>query len=259
LKALLSPHYEDSKLETYLEKQVKTEGLVSKKPLERLVDFKRIHRPFRRIVFNLSDAISDSIRTCESLIDEEAAPYVMDSSHRLLLWRPRISKIEVEGENESEEDPSQSEAVRTAIDDLILTRWEGQELDDEVRPKLRSLQADPLAAIALIIPRKPGSLRREEEMLADTRESHAFVVASCMVTNSSPKDVIQSYQLRERVLSETIVAKYESISESSERYLFLEAPGTKSPEQAKKAGAALTRISNLYIEFLSALKRSYRI
>lgn len=259
LKILQNFHFSDAQLEEYLQKQAKTQGFISKKQIERLVQFRRIFRPFRRVSFEVATSNANETRSCESLIDEEAASHVNDSSHRFLLWRPKYSTTPDDEIDQVDNVASNEMSVNDVIEELVLTRWEGQELDEELRPKLRSLQADPLAVIALVIPRQPGSLRREEEILDDSRESHAYVLASSLVTNSSPKEIIQSYSVGSRVFVETVAAKYEGIADSAERYVFLETSGGNSLDAAMKAGAVLARLSNLYAELLSTMKDSYGI
>ncbi|MCK4566223.1 MAG: hypothetical protein KAU48_02830, partial [Candidatus Thorarchaeota archaeon] len=66
-----------------------------------------------------------------------------------------------------------------------------------------------------------------------------------LVTNCSPRDIITSVDISERVFVETIIAIYRAIDGTS-RLLLLESPGTNSLNGAVKAGMALTRLCKLY-------------
>ncbi len=251
MKKVRAREYTDSVIRDFLESEVQKEGLMKRRVLESFERFMVLNRPFRRVTLTLNGDGSDSgiRKTTSTLIDEDFAGLVSDTDHMFLLWRPRLAKIFEESANEDEggdQHTGNQDAVQAVIDELIRLRWKGQERDDELRPKLRSIQADPLSAIAFVIPRSPGGIRREEKILEELGDSHAYVLASSLVTNCSPRDVIISYEIGERVYVETIVAEYRNIENNESRLLLLETSGTKSLREAKKVAGALLRVCQLY-------------
>ncbi len=183
------------------------------------------------------------------MIDEDLAGSITDVDHRFLLWRPRLVNLNEESiteERKRNQYSGKEESVQEVIDEIVRLRLKGQEKDEELRPKIRSLQADPLSSIAFIVPRSPGGIRREEKLLDERKWSHAYVMASSLVSNCSPKDVISSAELGTRVYVETVVAEYRKIENNETRLLILETPRTSTLRDAQKAGSALTRICQLY-------------
>ncbi|MFW9805534.1 MAG: hypothetical protein ACFFFK_02235, partial [Candidatus Thorarchaeota archaeon] len=172
------------------------------------------------------------------------------------LWRPRLASFDIEDVNEDIVEIDNTESIQQVVDDLILHRWNGQELDDELRPKLRSLQADPLTTITLIVPRSPYGLKREEKILAERSEIHSYVIASSLVTNCSTKDIILSSEIENRVYVETVSAEFRNLLDNSSRMLFLEIPGSDSLQDAQKSGKALTRICELYPDCIEIITQS---
>ncbi|TFH03324.1 MAG: hypothetical protein E4H14_16860 [Candidatus Thorarchaeota archaeon] len=249
MKVFETPDYSHEELTKYFEGQIKTEGIISKRNLETFEGIRDFYRPFRKITMIMESPLNSEEKISTSYVDEQLSSIINDSSHRFLLWRPRYANLSVLDADSSIGEYSMSdnsEAVKRMVDDMILQRWNGQELDEELRPKLRDLQADPLSAIALIIPRSPHGLRREETILAERKETHAYVLASSLVTNCSSKDIMVSAEIGERVSVRTILAEYHDISNDNKRLLFLETPGSDSLRDAQKSGYALTRIYDLY-------------
>ncbi|MHA2178196.1 MAG: hypothetical protein ACXAAK_07580 [Candidatus Thorarchaeota archaeon] len=254
MKTIKGPEYSDGVINRFLESEINQEGLLSKRNLESL---ERVHvygRPFRQITL-----VSNS-KTSYSLIDEDFAGMIDDSDHQFLLWRPRIADLNEESFKVDDKiDPysGNEDAVNKVLNDHLQQRWEGQEQDEELRGELRTLQADPLSSIAFIVPRSPGGLRREEKLLDQRKTSHAFVLASSLVTNSSPKSVIHSTEIGARVYIETIVAEYRNLDNDETRLLLLETSGTSSLKDAQKAGVALTRICHLYKQCYDRIVESF--
>ena len=249
MKVFETPEYSHDDMTKYLEGQVKKEGIVNKRNLETLEGIRVFYRPFRKITLILENPLNSEEKKSTSYVDEQLSSIINDSDHRFLLWRPRyanLSTLEADSSEGGDSMSDNSEAVKKLVADLILQRWNGQELDEELRPKLRNLQADPLSAIALIIPRSPHGLRREETILAERKETHAYVLASSLVANCSSKDIMVSAEIGERVSVRTILAEYQDISNDNKRLLFLETPGSGSLRDAQKSGYALTRICDLY-------------
>ncbi|TFG29642.1 hypothetical protein EU528_09340 [Candidatus Thorarchaeota archaeon] len=249
MKVFETPNYSQEAVTEYLEGQIKKEGFVNKRDLETLEGIRDIDRSFRKITLILESPISSEEKISISYVDEQLSSIINDSDHRFLLWRPRYANLSVLDADLSIGSYSMSdnsEAVKTVVEDLILQRWNGQELDEELKPKLRDLQADPLSAIALIIPRSPHSLKREEKILAERKQVHSYVLASSLVTNCSSKEIMVSSEIGEQVSVKTIVAEYQDISSGNKRLVFLETPGSDSLRDAQKSGYALTRICDLY-------------
>lgn len=232
-------------LEELLQKKTRSGGRLSKEPSDTLDSYKIIYRPFKRIFLNVTKSrIDDTYRT-ESLIDEDLFSLVQDSSHQMLLWRPKYKdcpRILSEDEYQSRMNASSLQAL---VDDIMEKRWQAQEYDEEIAPKLKRLQMDPLGAIAFLLPRTSGGLRKERAIINDRKESHAFILATSLMTNCSPKDIITSTDLGDTILVETIIGKFTTEAGSS-RLLALETPCTNSFSEALKAGRALTRLCELY-------------
>jgi hypothetical protein len=256
VKVFEAPEISKEALTKYFDGQVQREGLISKRDLETFEGFSILYRPFREITWILESSIGTERKTSVSFIDEQLSSIISDSDHRFLLWRPRyanLETIELEENEVAYTEIDNTEAVENVVNDLMRERWTGQELDEELRPKLRSLQADPLTSIALIVPRSPHGLKREEAILVERSEVHSFVLASSLVTNCSPKDIMLSAVITEQVFVKTIVAKYRANSDKNLRLLFLEISGSSSLRDAKKSGLALTRICQLYPDFIGII------
>jgi hypothetical protein len=250
LKVFETPRYETETIAKFLEGQVRSEGIFKKKALESLEGFRIIHRPFRRVTWKIENSRTPEEKTSTSFIDEILSVNVSDSDHRFLLWRPHYTRLKIldsEKAGKSFSDGNIDE-IQEVIDELISLRWKAQELDDDLRPKLRSLQADPLTAISLIVPRTPHGLKREQKLLADRNDIHSYILASSLVTNTSPKDIVTSAEVHERVFVETIVAEYRDLENGDMSNQFFETPGSKSLYDTKRSGKALTRIFQLYPE-----------
>ena len=235
-------------LEEILQKKAKTKGLLNKSPIETLESYKVVFRPFKRITLNITGLRVDDTSQTVSYIDEELAPLIQDSDHRILLWRPNYSNLRTIADDTIElekEFDSNENSLQGVIDDMMEERWTSQELDEEMRPKLRRLQADPLTTISIILPRSPGGLRKEQLIIDERKGSHAYILATSLVTNCLPKDIITSADVGERVLVETIIAIYRA-NDGTSRMLAMESPGTNSLYEAVKAGMALTRLCKLY-------------
>jgi len=235
-------------LEEILHKKAKTSGLLSKKPLETLESYKVVFRPFRRVTLNITGSSTSDTSQKVSIIDEEFAPLIQDSDHRILLWRPKYSNLSTITDDSIELEKKievNEESVQSVIDDMMEERWTSQELDDELKPKLKRLQVDPLTTISILIPRFPGGLRKEQSIIDERKASHAYILATSLVTNCSPRDIITSADIGERILVETIIAIFRA-NDGTSRLLALESPGTNSDNEAVKSGMALTRLCKLY-------------
>ena len=262
MKKVKARDYTDDVINDFLESEVQKEGLLKRRPLESFERFIVLNRPFRPITLTLDGVDSDSGlgKTASSLIDEDFAGLITDTDHMFLLWRPRLAKLfggSVNKEEEIDQYRDNKKAIQDVLDELIRLRWKGQERDEELRPKLRSLQADPLSAIAFIVPRSPGGIRREEKLLTELGDSHAYVLASSLVTNCSPRDIIISCEIGERVYVETVVAEYLNVENNTTRLSFLETSGTKSLREANKAAGALLRICQLYESCKRKIEQSF--
>ena len=79
------------------------------------------------------------------------------------------------------------------------------------------------------------------------------MLASSLVTNSDPKDIMVEAEIGERVFVQTIVAQYRDLLKNENRFLFLETPGSESLQDSRKSGKALARISELYPECIDLI------
>ncbi|TFH09033.1 MAG: hypothetical protein E4H14_05220 [Candidatus Thorarchaeota archaeon] len=230
---------EKANLEQLLQKKVKKLGYLEK--------YQVVFRPFKRVTLTITGKRSDDIMHKDSLIDAGLAPLVQDDDHRLLLWRPRYSNSSSIVDEDLQEPEINSDAVQRVIDDMMEKRWHAQDQDEEMKPKLRRLQVDPLSTISIIFPRTPGGLRKEQVLIENRKASHAYIFATSLVTNCTPKDIIISADIGNTVLIETIIATYQE-DEKMTRVLALETPNTNSFKDAIKTGRALTRLCELYVE-----------
>lgn len=249
MKVFEARTFSENSMRKYLTSQVRREGILRQKDREVLGQVKILYRPFRRVSWKLESISGSEERTSSSFIDEQLSPVIVSSEHRFLLWRPRYADtgiLEQEMKDEVYIQSENNEAVKHIVDDLMLHRWKGQELDDELQPKLRKLQSNPLSVLALIVPRTPYSLKRENQVIKERKEIQSFVLASSLIANCSPKDIMISSEIGERVFVQTIVAEYKDALNGSIRLLLLETPGAESLHDAQKSGAALDRICSLY-------------
>jgi len=260
LKVFEAPEYTTDELKEFFERQIRREGILKKRELEILDGIQIVERPFRRISWKLENPSGFEKKVRSSFIDEELASMINDSDHRFLLWRPRYAILQVKESEDLVDIPfiDNVDAVQEVVDELVLMRWKGQELDDELKPRLRNIQADPLSAIALIVPRTPYGLKREAKLLEERRDIHSFVIASSLIMNCSPKEIVTGVDTGERVFVKTIVAKYCDVSNKMSRILFLETPGASSLRDAQKSGLALKRICDLYPEYKELIEKSFR-
>lgn len=255
-----APEYTTDELRAFFENQIRREGVLKRKNLEVLDDIQLVQRPFRKISWKLENPSGSEKKERCSFIDEELASMISDSDHRFLLWRPRYAILKIKESEGSVDIPfiDNADKVQEVVDELVLLRWKGQELDDELKPRLRNIQADPLSAIALIVPRTPYGLKREAKLLEERRDIHSFVLASSLVMNCSPKDIVTSVDIGEQVFVKTIIAKFREFSNEISRMLFLETPGASSLRDAQKSGLALKRICDLYPDYGELMEKSFR-
>jgi hypothetical protein len=250
MKVFKSYQLNVEKLDGQLQRYAKSEGLIIKKPVENLIDYKILLRPFKKVTFDVESSVTNLRSETLSFIDEKLSSFVGNENHRMLLWRPKYAKAEVIEDDhiDNTTNNSGSDAVlQEVVDQMIDHRWACQALDEEYRPKLKRLQADPLSALGIIIPKRSSSLRQEQDLVDQRKESHAYILASSLITNSSPRDIITKSILGERVFVETILVRYKTGS-NQERLLIFETPNAGSLDDAYKAGKALTRLSELYVE-----------
>ncbi len=232
----------------FLMSRAGSEGLLRKTRTEELTRYAILRRPFREVRFNVRRLRDDSARTVTSFLDEGLASEITDRDHAMLLWRPRYTNVpntEITAGN-SEHDDAESQEIRALVEDILNQRYEAQEYDDELGPELRRAQADPIGTIAFIVPRSPGGVRREQKMLEERSPLHAYVLASSLVTNTDPRDIIESAEFGEIVYTDTVAAEYRHLEGGPVRHLFMENPGASSMSDAMTLGKPLTRVSELY-------------
>ena len=249
MKVFETPNFADDTVTRFFEGKIQTSGVFKRTPLERLESVRTTYRPFRKVVFKLEGTMGSEVKTATSFADEQLSSQIKDDDHRFLLWRPLYASLKFLEEPEKEVNESiidQSKYTQEIVNTLLLHRWNSQELDDELAPKLRSLQADPLVSVAFIIPRSPYGLKHEQRILSKRAEVHSFVLASSLIANCAPKDIIVSGEVCEQVFVKTIIAEYRNVSSDNLRILILETPGSNLLREALRSGQALTRICELY-------------
>ena len=247
MKVLKAGRLDMDTLGNRLNRYAKSGGFLSKKPIETLIDYRVVYRPFRRVTIETESSAANEHRQVQTLIDEEMAPLVADQDHRMLLWRPRYSDIDTVEHDDTEDTKgfiASDAELQQVVDDMLARRCACQALDEEYRPKLKRLQADPLSALSIVLPRRVGSLKREQTLIDERKESHAYILASSLITNSSPQDILVSSTLGERVFVETLIACYET-AETLKRLLVFETPNASSFDESMKAGKALTRLCDI--------------
>ncbi|TFF91935.1 hypothetical protein EU546_08020 [Candidatus Thorarchaeota archaeon] len=250
---------ENKVLQAFLQSRVRTEGIVRRRPLEELGRYLTVWRPFREVKLGLADIRGKRLTPAVTFIDENLGAKVVDPNHRMLLWRPRYSGISTKETDHDDEAVMADDippSVSSVVDELTEKRRESQEFDEEIGPELRKAQADPIGTIALIVPRPPAGVRREREMLEERSPLHAYLLASSLVTNTNPRDIIKSVQIGRRVFAHTVIAKYRRIAVDEVRYLSLEAANASSLREAEVSGRPLTRLLDLYPIAGSLLKES---
>ena len=234
-------------LEKLLQKKAAKSGRLSMDSEEKLESYHVVFRPFKKVTLNITGKRVDDLQQRFSLIDAELAPLVLDDDHRILLWRPRHANCKTSTDESITQPEIDSAPVQSLIDEMMEKRWQAQEHDEEMRPKLRRLQVDPLSTLSILLPRTPGGLRKEQVLIDDRKASHAYIFATSLITNCTSRNIITSADIGETILVETIIANYRAEDEST-RILALETPGTRSFNDAIKAGKALTRLCQLYVE-----------
>jgi hypothetical protein len=256
MKVFETPDFADDTVTKFFEGRTHTSGVFKRTPLERLESVRTTHRPFRRVLFKLEGVTGSEVKTSTSFVDEQLSSQIKDDDHRFLLWRPLYASLKLLDASEKEVSESvidKSNYTQEVVNTLLLHRWNSQELDDEIAPKLRSLQADPLVSVAFIIPRSPYGLKHEQRILSKRAEVHSFVLASSLIANCAPKDIIVSGEVCEQVFAKTIIAEYRNVSNGNPRILILETPGSNSLREALRSGQALTRICELYPDFIELI------
>lgn len=241
--------FEGEAVESFLQSRVRHEGLIRRKPMEELTRFEILWRPFREVLFKVVNMTGEPESPSISLVDESLGRIVKETDHRMLLWRPKYSQVplrQIEQADDVMVDKNSQTSVESVIDEIITKRKESQEFDDEIGPELRRAQADPIGTIALIVPRSPGGVRREKKMLEDRSPSHAYVLASSLVTNTSPKDIITSATLGRLAYVHTVIVEYESLDDGCMRHVALEAANASTLTEAEVSGKPLTRLCELY-------------
>lgn len=248
---------EPSAVEKILMSRASSEGVLRRRHIEEFVSYSILKRPFREIRFRVRNLRTDEVRMETSFLDEGLAGEIDERDHAILLWRPKYKHVRRITTNigASATRTDAVEDIQRIVEDVLSHRYEAQEYDDELGPKLRKAQADPIGTIAFIVPRSPGGVRREQKMLEERSPLHAYVLASSLMTNTDPKDVIESAEIGETVFVHTAAGEYRGIESSSTRYLFMENPGAVSFSEAIKLGRPLTRVGELYPQRAAAILR----
>ena len=257
MKEFAGIELEPSAVEKMLISRTSSEGLLRRRYIEQFVRYWILKRPVRQIKFRVRSLRTEQVRVETSFLDEGLAVEIDERDHVMLLWRPKYKYVRrlTTNMDSSTAMIAREEEIQNVVEGILSHRYEAQEYDDELGPELRKAQADPIGTIAFIVPRSPVGVRREKKMLEQRSPLHAYVLASSLITNTDPKDVIESAEIGESVLVDTAVGEYRGIDDGATRYLFMENPGAASLLEAIKFGRPLTRVGQLYPSRVAALLR----
>ncbi|MHA2041165.1 MAG: hypothetical protein ACW975_04820 [Candidatus Thorarchaeota archaeon] len=174
VRVLSSREFDSEAVQEFFESKSKKRGLFKREPLEDVIHFPLIWRPFRFVHWLDEDDECAGI----SLIDEELASSVeLNEDEQILLWRPRYANLEI---NECEDckpiessAASNEDSVQKIVDALVKRRNDAQDAFEELAPDGRG--ADPQRALALVIPRTPGRARKREKIADEIRYHHLYL------------------------------------------------------------------------------------
>jgi hypothetical protein len=228
-----------------MQQQAQTRGLFRRECVEKALTYPPLLRPFREVLWHVRTDNSEFW----SLIDEDLSRLSLTPDQQLLLWRPLYAKCaweEGKGHNVSSVNSNPNDSLLQAtVDDLIARRLAAQHELDKSEDEIRKVQADRRAAVALIIPRLPSSVRKQQELEQERRPSQGVQVATSLVMNCPQDAIVTMGTLGQRVWVTTMMIEYQNLETKSSRLVFLESPTAGSLEDAVSSGRALTRLCHL--------------
>ncbi|MHA2313353.1 MAG: hypothetical protein ACXADC_14995 [Candidatus Thorarchaeota archaeon] len=257
MRVLSAREFDSEAVHEFFESKSKKRGLFKREPLEDVTSFPLIWRPFRYVQW-----ISDDEDICGmSLVDEELASSVsLNEDEQILLWRPRYANLE---SHECEDcQPVKSgvsvndNSIQRITDALVKRRNDAQEALDELSPEGRG--ADPQAAMALVIPRTPGRLRKREKVADEIRYHHGILVGTSLVSDVPQEARVQGGIVKDRAYIGTFLAEFRNLGSDDIRIGAMETPSASTLRAAWSLGRALTRLSELNDASLKHLQKLVR-
>jgi hypothetical protein len=244
VRVLSTREFDSGAVQEFFESKSKKRGLFKREPLEDVIHFPLIWRPFRFVRWLDEEDECAGI----SLIDEELASSVeLSEDEQILLWRPRYSNLEI---NECEDcKPIESSAaidedsVQKIVDALVKRRNAAQDAFEELAPGGRG--ADPQSALALVIPRTPGRARKKEKIADEIRYHHGILAGTSLVSDVAQEAKVQRGEISDRVYVGTYLAEFRNHKTDDIRLGAMETPGASSLRAAWSLGRALTRLCEL--------------
>ncbi|MFX0108751.1 MAG: hypothetical protein ACFE7R_10725 [Candidatus Hodarchaeota archaeon] len=237
--------FTEEEVNKFLQSRIRTSGILRRKHHESVAVFLPVWRPFRIVEWTV---LGDS-DPHYSMIDERMSPIVTSHNEQLLLWRPRYAAINITSIKSLDEEHSNQSIfdshVERVMTDLYERRKEAQNALAEFDSELREKHTDQQQAVALIIPRTPGSIRKYNELIEKVKPLQSVIRATAIVANLPYKAVIEQGKLGERVHIGTYMALFTDLESGAKRNLILETPGAKSINEALRNGRALTRLCEL--------------
>ena len=239
MKALESPNFSRNDIERYFASKIRKKGIIKRETSEEMIVTQLFWRPFRIVRWHSSEGGEVST----SLVDEALCAEEMNDDESLLLWRPKYTVVElVEIHDAVLVETIDEYSVKKVVDALIKRRNDAQQRLYELEPEVHAIQADRRVSASFILPRTPGGLRRDEEIMSKRQPDLGIMLATSIVMNCPEGSEIIEATLDERVLVGTVLAKYTEIETGKSRNLHLEMPGAETLRVAERNANALTRL-----------------
>ncbi|MHA2119318.1 MAG: hypothetical protein ACW98J_10400 [Candidatus Thorarchaeota archaeon] len=244
VRVLSSREFDSESVQEFFESKSKKRGLFKREPLEEVIHFPLIWRPFRFV--HWLDEEGEPLGV--SLIDEELASSVtLNEDEQILLWRPRYANLETHECEDCKPIDSgaaaNDDSIQKIVDALIKRRNDAQDALEELTPDGRG--ADPQIAVALVIPRTPGRARKREKLADEIRYHHGILVGTSLVSDVPQEAKVQRGEIRDRAYVGTYLAEFRNYKTDDIRFGVMETPGTSSLRAAWSLGRALTRLCEL--------------
>lgn len=257
MRILHSDSFDMDRVNAFMQQQSRRKGVLRRELVEETAVFPPLLRPFREVIWYLGENASD----CRSLIDESISRASLTPDQQLLLWRPRYAHFGWIEDRQSTHNTANSDledsSVQALVDDLLARRMTAQRNLDDSEDEVRKSQADKRAALAFLIPRLPGSIRRQGDMEEVRRPNQGILVASSLVMNCPQNSRIIRGKLGSRFWVHTIMTEFRNPETRSSRLVFLELPTTASLREAVSFGRALTRLCQLNEDVRSLVHRQF--
>ncbi|MFW9805006.1 MAG: hypothetical protein ACFFFC_20325 [Candidatus Thorarchaeota archaeon] len=243
---------------TFMLQQAQRKGVLRREQVEEIAISPPLLRPFREVLWDLREDVSD----CRSLIDESVSHVSLTPDQQLLLWRPQYAHFDwIDDDsihNIANFNPDDS-YVQALVDDLLERRMTAQRNLDESEVEARKSQAAKKSALAFLIPRSPGSIRKQEEMEEGRRPSQGILVASSLVMNCPQNSRVVRGKLGLRFWVRTMMTEFRNLETQTSRFVFLESPTSASLREAVSFGRALTRLCQLNEDARSLVHRQFLV